>query len=226
MIKIDRLSKSYGNNEVLKSISMECSKGRAYGIVGENGAGKTTLFRCIAGLESFNGEIISDIIPLKNHLGLLLTDPFFFSKITGKEYIRLLCNARGKTNVDIDNKNIFDLPLNQYASTYSTGMKKKLAITAILLQENEYYILDEPFNGVDIQSNIILTEIILKLKELNKIVLISSHIFSTLSDTCDEIHLLRKGEQIKSVQKSDFKNLEQEMKEISIGNRIEKLELK
>jgi ABC-2 type transport system ATP-binding protein len=157
---------------------------------------------------------------------LLLTDPFFFSKITGKEYIRLLCNARGKTNLDIDSKNIFDLPLNQYASTYSTGMKKKLAITAILLQENEYFILDEPFNGLDIQSNIILTEIILKLKELNKIVLISSHIFSTLSDTCEEIHLLRKGEQIKSVQKPEFKNLEEEMKEITIGNRIEKLELK
>ena len=226
MIKINGLSKSYSNNEVLKNISMDFSKGKAYGIVGENGAGKTTLFRCIAGLESYNGEIISDITPLKNHLGLLLTDPYFFSKITGKEYIRLVCNARGKTNLELDSKNIFDLPLNQYASTYSTGMKKKLAITAILLQENEYFILDEPFNGVDIQSNIILTEIILKLKELNKIVIISSHIFSTLSDTCDEIHLLRKGEQIKSVQKSEFKNLEQEMKEIIIGNRIEKLELK
>ena len=226
MIKINGLSKNYSNNEVLKNISMEFSKGKAYGIVGENGAGKTTLFRCIAGLESYNGEIISDITPLKNHLGLLLTDPFFFSKITGKEYIRLLCNARGKTSLEFDSKNIFDLPLNQYASTYSTGMKKKLAITAILLQENEYFILDEPFNGVDIQSNIILTEIILKLKELNKIVVISSHIFSTLSDTCDEIHLLRKGEQIKSFQKTEFKNLEQEMKEITIGNRIEKLELK
>lgn len=226
MIKINRLSKSYGKNEVLKNISMEFFKGKVYGIVGENGAGKTTLFRCIAGLENHNGEIISEHSPLKNHLGLLLTDPFFFSKITGKEYIRLLCNARGKSNLQLESKNIFDLPLNQYASTYSTGMKKKLAITAILLQENDYFILDEPFNGVDIQSNIILTEIILKLKELNKVVLISSHIFSTLSDTCDEIHLLRKGEQIKSVQKSEFKNLEQEMKEITIGNRIEKLELK
>ena len=225
MIEIKGLSKSYGNNEVLKNISMEFSKGKAYGIVGENGAGKTTLFRCIAGLESYNGAIISDIAPLKNHLGLLLTDPFFFSKITGKEYIRLLCNARGKTNLELESKNIFDLPLNQYASTYSTGMKKKLAITAILLQENEYFILDEPFNGVDIQSNIILTEIIVKLKELNKVVLISSHIFSTLSDTCDEIHLLRKGEQIKSVQKPAFKHLEQEMKEFTIGNRIEKLGL-
>lgn len=205
---------------------MEFSKGKVYGIVGENGAGKTTLFRCIAGLESYTGEIISEINPLKNHLGLLLTDPFFFSKITGKEYIRLLCNARGRTDIKIDEKNIFDLPLNQYASTYSTGMKKKLAITAILLQDNKCFILDEPFNGVDIQSNIILTEIILKLKKLNKTVLISSHIFSTLSDTCDEIHLLKKGDQIKSVQKTEFKNLEQEMKEITIGNRIENLELK
>ena len=220
------LSKVFGDKEVLKNVSMEFYKGNVYGIVGENGAGKTTLFRCIAGLESYSGEIISDVTPLKNHLGLLLTDPFFFTMITGREYIRLLCNARGKTNLDIDSKNIFDLPLNQYASTYSTGMKKKLAITAILLQENEYFILDEPFNGVDIQSNIILTEIILKLKELNKIVIISSHIFSTLSETCDEIHLLRKGEQIKSVQKSGFKNLEQEMKEMTIGNRIDKLELK
>ena len=226
MIKIKELSKLFGNKEVLKNLSMEFSKGNVYGIVGENGAGKTTLFRCIAGLESYSGEIISDVMPLKNNLGLLLTEPFFFTMMTGREYIRLLCNARGKTNVDIDNKNIFDLPLDQYASTYSTGMKKKLAITAILLQENEYFILDEPFNGVDIQSNIILTEIILKLKELNKVVIISSHIFSTLSDTCDEIHLLRKGEQIKSVNKTGFKDLEQEMKEITIGNLIKNLDLK
>jgi ABC-2 type transport system ATP-binding protein len=84
-------------------------------------------------------------------------------------------------------------------------MKKKLAITAILLQENSYFILDEPFNGLDIQSNIILTEIILKLKELDKIVLISSHIFSTLSDTCDEIHLLRKGLPSNRCQKVNLK---------------------
>ena len=226
MIKIKELSKLFGNKEVLKNLSMEFSTGNVYGIVGENGAGKTTLFRCIAGLESYSGEIISDVMPLKNHLGLLLTEPFFFTMMTGREYIRLLCNARGKTNVDIDSKNIFDLPLDQYASTYSTGMKKKLAITAILLQENEYFILDEPFNGVDIQSNIILTEIILKLKELNKVVIISSHIFSTLSDTCDEIHLLRKGEQIKSVNKTGFKDLEQEMQEITIGNLIKNLDLK
>ena len=137
-----------------------------------------------------------------------------------------LCNARGISIKDIESRNIFDLPLEQYASTYSTGMKKKLALTAILLLENKYYILDEPFNGIDIQSNIIITEIINKLRDLNKIVIISSHIFSTLGDTCDVIHLLRKGELIKSVEKSNFKSLEAEMKNASVGNKIEKLGLR
>jgi ABC-2 type transport system ATP-binding protein len=226
MIKVNALHKQYGSNEVLKNVNLKFSNGKVYGIVGENGAGKTTLFRCIAGLENFQGEITAEKNPLKNHLGLLLAEPFFFTKITGKEYIRLLCNARGIELKDVEQKNIFELPLNQYASTYSTGMKKKLALTAILLQENDYYILDEPFNGVDIQSNIMLTAIIHKLRELNKIVIISSHIFSTLNDTCDEIHLLSKGEQIKTVQKTDFKKLEEEMKAITLGNKIEKLDLR
>lgn len=211
--------------EVLKHVSLEFSPGKVYGIVGENGAGKTTLFRCIAGLEDYQGEITATVNPLKNHLGLLLTEPFFFSRITGKEYIRMLCNARGISLKNMEERNIFDLPLDQYASTYSTGMKKKLALTAILLQENKYYILDEPFNGVDIHSNIILTEIIRTLRALDKIVIISSHIFSTLNDTCDEIHLLRKGEQVKTVQKQEFHQLEEEMKAITIGNKIEKLQL-
>lgn len=226
MIRIEKLSKYYGTNQVLKNVNLNFEKGKVFGIVGENGSGKTTLFRCIAGLEKYSGQISSDFDKLKNHLGLLLTVPFFFSKITGREYIRLLCNARNIDTGDIDERNIFDLPLNQYASTYSTGMKKKLALTAILMQENKCLILDEPFNGVDIQSNIIITDIILKLKDLGKTVIISSHIFSTLSDTCDEIHILKDGVFIKKVFKEDFSKLETEMKEITIGNKIEKLGLK
>jgi ABC-2 type transport system ATP-binding protein len=226
MIKVIELSKRFGTKQVLYNINLTFSVGNVYGIVGENGAGKTTLFRCIAGLEDYEGNVESALTPLKNHLGFLLTEPYFFSKITGKEYIQLLCNARKNKIDDIERRNIFDLPLNQYASTYSTGMKKKLAITAILLQENKYFILDEPFNGVDIQSNIIISEIIHKLKELNKLVIISSHIFSTLSDTCDEIHLLKNGVFIKTAKKEEFSQLEIEMKEITIGNKIEKLGLK
>ncbi|OYT17172.1 MAG: ABC transporter ATP-binding protein [Bacteroidetes bacterium 4572_77] len=226
MIRIKNLSKYYGSNQVLKNINLDFEEAQVYGIVGENGSGKTTLFRCIAGLENYKGQISSDSTKLKDHLGLLLTVPFFFSKITGKEYITLLCNARNIDAGDVDQRNIFDLPLNKYASTYSTGMKKKLALTAVLLQENKIFIFDEPFNGVDIQSNIIIIDIIQKLKELGKTVLISSHLFSTLSDTCDEIHLLKEGEFVKKVFKKDFDELEKEMKEMAIGNRIEKLGLR
>ena len=225
MIIIQNLFKKYGNSQVLNNINITFESGKIYGIVGENGAGKTTLFRCMAGLESYDGEIIEAVKPLKNHLGLLLTEPHIFDKITGSEYIRLLCNARNIEISDIETKNIFDLPLNKYASTYSTGMKKKLVLTAILLQKNKYFIFDEPFNGVDIQSNIIIAAIIHKLKELKKTVIISSHIFSTLSDNCDEIHLLVNGSFAKSVQKEDFAALETEMKQVLVGNKIERLEL-
>ncbi|MDF0708482.1 ATP-binding cassette domain-containing protein [Flagellimonas okinawensis] len=226
MIQIKNLTKKYGQKTVLNSINIKFEKGKVYGIVGENGAGKTTLFRCIAGLEKYTGEILSDFEILKNRLGLLLTDPFFFSKITGREYIQLLANARQIQLNDIESKNLFNLPLDQYASTYSTGMKKKLALTAILLQENQVFVLDEPFNGVDIQSNLVITELIKKLKATEKTVLISSHIFSTLAETCDEIFLIKNGEILRKVNQKDFSDLEAEMKEFSIGDRINKLELK
>ena len=211
MIQLNNITKNYGNNQVLKGINITFEKGKVYGIVGENGAGKTTLFRSIAGLESCKGTIESEFKPLKNHLGLLQTHPFFFSKITGQEYLQLLCNARNMELPDLQKNNIFDLPLNQYASTYSTGMKKKLAFLGVLLQKNEVFILDEPFNGVDNQSNLIITKIIHQLKKQNKIVLISSHIFSTLNDTCDEIHVLRQGQFQPKVEKANFGKLEQEM---------------
>jgi len=226
MIEIKNLIKKYGNKTILNNINLKFEKGKVYGIVGENGAGKTTLFRCISGLEKFDGEILSDFKPLKNHIGLLLTNPYFFSRITGREYLQLLCNARQVEIQNIEQQNIFDLPLNQYATTYSTGMRKKLAIMAILLQGNQIFVLDEPYNGVDIQSNLIITELILELKKLNKTIIISSHIFSTLNDTCDEIHLLKKGELIKTVQKEKFKDLEEEMKRESIGNKLKEIQLK
>jgi len=224
MIKIQNLSKKYGKIQVLNTINLELEKGKVYGIVGENGSGKTTLFRCIAGMEKYNGKI-DTIQNMKDYLGFLETESYFFSKITGREYIQLLCNAREKELVNIEEKNIFDLPLDKYATAYSTGMKKKLVLTAILLQGNSVFILDEPFNGVDIQSNIIITELIHKLKELGKLVIISSHIFSTLADTCDEIHLLENGSFVKKVFKEDFSKLEEEMKLRTVTNKIDKLNL-
>lgn len=207
MIQINNLSKKYGDKKVLQNLNANFQSGNIYGIFGKNGAGKTTLFKCIAGLERYQGTIHSDLGSIKNNLGFLLTSPFFFSKITGKEYIQLHLNARKIKISNIKAYNIFNLPIEQYVSTYSTGMKKKLALLAILLQKNNILILDEPFNGVDIESNILISQILKELKNKGKTILIASHIFATLTQNCDEIHCLQEGE-LTQFTKANFNKLE------------------
>ncbi len=226
MLELKKISKNYGNHDVLKEIDFIFEKGKAYGIIGENGAGKTTLFRCVAGLENYSGEVKYYQSKLKNHLGFLPTEPYMLSRITGKEYLLFVCQSRGLNLINPEEKNIFDLPLNHFAETYSTGMRKKLALMGLLLQNNEVFILDEPFNGVDIHNNLLITEIILKLKSLGKIIIISSHIFSTLTDTCDSLHLLKNGHFYRNVQKEEFSSVEAEMRGENILRKIDQLELK
>ena len=223
MLAVKKLSKQYGSKQVLSDIFINFEPGMVYGIVGENGAGKTTLFRCIAGLESYQGSVISSYESIKEHLGYLETNPIFMSYLTGWEYLKLLCSAKNIETESFEEQNIFNLPLNQYAETYSTGMKKKLALMGLLLRKNDIIILDEPFNGVDLQSNMIILDIINQLKNLGKTVLISSHIFSTLNDVCDRIFLLSKGQISRSVEKSEFDQLEKSMKEQIVGQSSKKI---
>jgi ABC-2 type transport system ATP-binding protein len=225
MLEVKQLSKSFGSKEVLQKIDLELAPGGIYGIVGANGSGKTTLFRCLAGLEAYEGTINAPVQPFKNSLGLLLAETYFFSRMTGREYLRLLCSARGVVEKNLDQRNIFELPLDQYVSTYSTGMQKKLAFLGILLQKNQYFILDEPFNGVDIQSNILFQEILLELKSLGKTILLSSHIFSTLSQVCDQIYWLKEGSMVQAAQKEEFSQLEEALREVVVGRRLEQLGL-
>lgn len=220
MIKINALTKSYGEYPVLQDIHLQFYPGEVHGIIGENGAGKTTLFKCLAGLEDFKGSIEYDGGVLKNQTGFLPTIPYFLSKMTGFEYLKLLCNAREILKPDIEKYNLFQLPLKQYAETYSTGMQKKLAITGLLLQKNEVFILDEPFNGVDISSNMIIHEILIRLKQLKKTIILSSHIFSTLQDSCDFLHYLKEGKIKKTMSKGNFATIENEMKTGQLNTNI------
>jgi len=197
MLEIKSLHKSYGEKEVLKGINLAFSTGKISGVVGKNGAGKTTLFRCIAGLEKHLGTIEFEGGGLAQKTGFLTTNPYYLSKLTGQEYLQLVCNGRNILMPDMSKVNIFDLPLQQYAATYSTGIKKKLALTGILIQKNELFILDEPFSGVDIESNLLIKAVLQKLKEADKIVLVSSHVFPALEEICDDLHYLENG-QIKS----------------------------
>ena len=225
MIKINNLSKFYGQHLILENINLSFKPGMVYGIVGANGAGKTTLFKCICQLTDYLGSIESDYDVLKNHIGYLPTDPYTLSRITGYEYLQLFSIARQGSITEINEMNIFHLPLDQYVSTYSTGMLKKIALQAVLLQKNDIIILDEPFNGVDIQSNIIITELIHLLKEKGKLVLISSHIFETLDKVCDRIFLLN-NKQIESTYSPDqFSNLESKLKSFVIDTDFNDLDL-
>lgn len=224
MIRIKDLHKNYGNKLVLKGINYTFDKGKVYGVVGKNGAGKTTFFKCVAGLLPYTGEITIDQTHTDQKIGFLYTNPITMSYITGWEYLKLHCTARGLTREDYQKQNIFELPLDEYIEHYSTGMLKKLGFLAILLQRNNIYILDEPFNGVDIQSNIILSAVIQKLKYAQKTLLVSSHIYSSLQENCDEICILNDGILEAPVHKADFSRLGEQLKNDIVNTRLDGLE--
>ena len=156
MIEVNDLHKSFGKVKVLNGIHLEYHPGKIYGLVGENGAGKTTLFNCIMGIYDYTGSITKSKT-LKT--GYLSASNFFYSQITGLEHLEFCMKAKDLpvNTPTIQHLNeIFQLPLDRYAAEYSTGMKKKLGFMALLLQDNDVFILDEPFNGVDLKGCILM----------------------------------------------------------------------
>lgn len=192
MLIIETLHKSYGSKPVLKGLSARFEKGLVHGIIGLNGAGKTTFFQSICGLQEYTGKIYdTELTSLKNHIGYVPTEPYFFPRIKGKEYLAFMQHAK---NAPATNSMFsFDLPLDEYVDNYSTGMKRKIAFLGAMTGSSEIYILDEPFNGVDIKSNLVLKQKILELRAAGKTILLSSHIISSLTEVCDEVHLLKDG---------------------------------
>ncbi|MFD2599256.1 ATP-binding cassette domain-containing protein [Sphingobacterium corticis] len=223
MIVLKQLNKSFGKNPVLQNISFEFSAGKVYGMVGQNGAGKTTLFRCLAGLESYKGIIERSGQSEKAYLGYVPAELHFLAKLTGAEYLRLMLQARNRKLDSLESINVFDLPLNEYIVSYSTGMKKKLSILGALLQDNHVFIFDEVYNGLDFQSCLLLTDIIKRLKKENKLVLISSHVFALLEETCDEILYLKDGTIARSSDRSEFPNLKTFLSEDMNANNLDTL---
>src|SRR6218665_653543 len=208
MIELTDVSAAYGPLRVLKGISKAFHGGNIYGIIGLNGAGKTTLFNVIAGAKEYSGSITHSFgnNPIRKETAMLPTTPYFFPKSLGEEYLAVVKHAKGEAAYD--SNNLFNIPLKKYVSSYSAGMKKKTGFLGLLIGTHEAYILDEPFNDVDIIGNVIMKKEITKLKESGKIVLLSSHILSSLTDICDEILLLCEGEFKKSFQKEEYDFIE------------------
>jgi ABC-2 type transport system ATP-binding protein len=222
MITIENLSISYGKGKrVIDSLELTISEGTINGIVGLNGAGKTTLLNAMYGLKSietgeikWNGERIT-----KKAVSYLVTEPYFYSNITGNEYLSLFKN----NSFEINKWNeLFHLPLDHIVDEYSSGMKKKLAILSVIKQDKPIIILDEPFNGLDIETCRIFRSIALGLKEKNKTLIITSHIIETLTNLCDYIHYLEGGKIMYSKAKNEFKEFERELFE-NLENKSIKL---
>jgi len=211
MISIKQLVVSYQPDKpVIKGLNLEMEESKIHGIVGLNGSGKTTLLNAIFGLKRpvsgtifYKGEKAN-----KKQFSYLVTENYFYSNITGREYLQLFKNKgflTGKWN------ELFLLPLDELIDTYSSGMKKKLALMGSLKQDKPVMILDEPFNGLDIESTRILRMVLLKLKEKGKTIIITSHIIETLTNLCDSIHFLEDGNIKFSKSKSEFAAFEKEI---------------
>jgi|AntRauTorcE11897_2_1112592.scaffolds.fasta_scaffold01651_6 ABC-2 type transport system ATP-binding protein len=213
MLEIKNINFSYGKKQVLDDVSISFPSGKVHGILGANGAGKTTLFQIIYGLLTpSSGKII---FPNKDfntsQIGSLETEMHFYPYMKGEEYIDLLSDGNPEFNINLWNE-VFKLPLNKLIDTYSTGMKKKLALLGIISLDKPIMLLDEPFNGLDLEAvenfNLILKE----LKKKNKIIVLTSHILQVLKTNCDQINFLNKGAIQQTFNKPEFGNIDEFIK--------------
>lgn len=205
IIEIKNLSFSYPSKKVLNGLSLTIEEAAIHGILGDNGAGKTTLFNLIFSNLSFVDQILFFREEDRKNIAYLETDAFFYSYMTGSEYLKLLTSFN-KADVERWNE-IFELPLNEYVHSYSTGMKKKLSILGVLLLNKKIIILDEPFNGLDIKTCEVINYIIQRLKQIGKTVILSSHILETVINNADKISFLESGVITKTYDQTEFASL-------------------
>ncbi|WP_151088184.1 ABC transporter ATP-binding protein [Hymenobacter baengnokdamensis] len=227
MLEISDLRKAYGRHQVLRGVSLAVRPGTIHGLVGANGAGKTTLINCLYGLEKdFAGRVRATETTrlVREVAGLVPYEPYFYPRLTGREYVEFCVQARGRPVPDLRAWNqLLELPLNQYADEYSAGMKKKLALLAVLVQDFPYLILDEPFNGLDLEANLLLKEILRRLRDRGTGILLTSHILSTLTEVANEATVLVGGQVQRHYLAAEFGTLEADLLAALHGEKLGQL---
>ena len=211
MLAIKQLTVSYGKKTVIEDLSVCFGSAQVHGLAGLNGSGKTTLLNAIYGFKrSVSGSILYNDMPIRrNYLSFLETENHFYPNITGREYLSLF-KPYGKESDEAWNR-LFKLPLDSIVDGYSSGMKRKLALMATLKQDKPVVILDEPFNGLDMESSRILNMLINRLREKGRTVIVTSHILESLMGICDYIHYLNNQKIQFSRTKDQFGNIGGEM---------------
>ncbi|MDT0538743.1 MULTISPECIES: ABC transporter ATP-binding protein [Croceitalea] len=218
MISVKNLSKTYGSNTVLNIESLEIPKGQSFGLVGNNGAGKTTLFSLLLDLiQPTTGHIINNEVQVdeseswKPFTSAFIDETFLIGYLTPEEYFYFIGELRGRNKEDVNAllsqfQDFFHgeiLGQKKYLRDLSKGNQKKVGIVASFIGNPEVVILDEPFANLDPTTQIRLKGIIKELaaKE-NVTVLVSSHDLQHVTEVCERIVVLNKGEIVKDIQTS------------------------
>ncbi|AOW21057.1 ABC transporter ATP-binding protein [Urechidicola croceus] len=219
MIQTSQLSKKYGETTVLTINNLDIPKGQSFGLVGNNGAGKTTFFNLLLDLiQPTTGKITSNRIQVneseewKTFTGSFIDESFLIGYLTPEEYFYFIGDLRRQNKADIDNflgqfDDIFNdeiLGKNKYLRDLSKGNQKKVGIIAALIGNPEVVILDEPFANLDPTTQIRLKQMLktyVKNKDLT--ILISSHDLGHVTEVCERIVVLEKGEIIKDIRTSE-----------------------
>lgn len=207
MFQINITNKFYKDKTVLEDISISITQNGIYGVIGKNGAGKTTLFRCIMGLASFKGSIIHKTeSSLQGKIAWCPTEPVIYDELTANEFVVFYQEL-----LHIQNNvfQMFDVPQDKFIKEFSTGMKKKAYMNALFQKTYTIYIFDEPFNGLDLESNYVLMNYIRQLSK-SSIIFISSHILETLYKDCDRIFLVQNA-RITEFEKFQYGEIEQKL---------------
>ena len=203
-IEIKNVSKKFKEIEALKNVSMTLESGHIYGFIGHNGSGKTVLLKLIcAFLEPSTGEILfngENII--KNNkfppsTRALIERPNFISELSGLENLESLARIQNKIGEEEIENTLKKVGLEENKDKlyykYSLGMKQKLGIAQVLIEDQEVLILDEPFNGLDEESTKKIRKILLQEKEKGKLIILATHIKEDMEMLCDEIFKFNDG---------------------------------
>ena len=197
-ISVQNLSKSFGQERVLKNVSRDFEKGKIHGIVGNNGSGKTVLMKCICGFLipdggsiTVNGERVGVDVDFPRDMGLIIETPGFLPNVTGMKNLEILASLNKKIGLRETAASMravsLDPSMNKPVGKYSLGMRQRLGIAQAIMEDPALLILDEPLNGLDKHGVREMRQLIKGLKEQGKTILLASHNQGDIDELCDTV---------------------------------------
>lgn len=212
MLKIENLTKKYGDKSAVDNLSLHIQSGEIYGFIGHNGAGKTTTLKACCGILQFdNGEIYIDGVSVKENpiackskLAYIPDNPDLYEFMTGIKFLNFVADVFGIPKSERNERikkyaDIFELTddLAQPIGSYSHGMRQKLAIISALIHNPKLVIMDEPFVGLDPKSSHSLKKIMREICDNGGAIFFSTHVLEVAEKLCDKIAIIKDGRLIK-----------------------------